>query len=165
MTSQNTPLYLPPDARETVSLWADRMTFNVTGEETGGAYAILEYVAAPGSGSPFHVHHNEDESFYILTGTMIFQLGESKFEAVPGSFVRIPRGLVHAFANKGADNVHSLVILSPAGLERFFRELGGLAKVYPEGAPREEFLTLARKYNLDFEVPPPVPGGKKGLSQ
>jgi quercetin dioxygenase-like cupin family protein len=165
MSSQDSALFVPPNSRETVSLWADRMTFNVTGEETGGAYAILEYVAAPGSGSPFHVHRNEDESFYILAGTMTFQLGESKFEAVPGSFVRIPRGLVHAFVNQGVEHVRSLVILSPAGLERFFKELGELAGNYPEGAPREAFLTLARKYNLDFEVPAPGTGGREGLIQ
>jgi len=155
MSRENIAPFVPPNTRETVSLWADRMTFNVTGEETGGAYAILEYVAAPGSGSPFHVHQNEDESFYILSGAMTFQLGESKFEAAAGSFVFIPRGLVHAFANKGAEAVTSLVILSPAGLENFFKELAEIAKVYPEGAPRDVFLPLARKYNLDFEAAPP----------
>jgi quercetin dioxygenase-like cupin family protein len=155
MSLENSAVFVPPDERETVSLWADEMTFSVTGEETGGAYAILEYIAAPGSGSPFHVHHNEDESFYIVAGTMTFQLGESKVEAAPGSFVFIPRGLVHAFVNKGSEGVRSLVILSPAGLETFFKELGELAKAYPEGAPREVFLTLAGKYDLDFEIPPP----------
>jgi quercetin dioxygenase-like cupin family protein len=133
-----------------VSIWGDRMIFRVTGEDTGGAYAVLEYIAGPGSGSPRHVHHNEDESFYILDGAMTFDLGDGTVKAEAGAFVSIPKEMYHAFGNREQEPVRCLVILYPAGLEHFFEELAEMAREHPEGPPRDAFLALADKYNVDF---------------
>jgi|GEM_PF-5926405 len=58
---------LPLNNGKTVSLGGgSTMTFRVSGDDTGGAYSVLEYLAAPGAGSAMHLHRNEDESFFIL---------------------------------------------------------------------------------------------------
>jgi len=50
------------------SLWVlgDLYTFKVVGEETGGAIAVLEVQVQPQNGPPPHIHHREDETFYVL---------------------------------------------------------------------------------------------------
>ena len=126
------------------------MTFRVSGEDTGGTYSVLEYLAAPGAGSAMHVHRNEDESFFILEGAITFQLGTEKTRATPGTFIHIPKGLRHAFVNAEAEPARSMVILTPGGLEYFFAEISTLLRTYPSGPPSELVQALTDKYSLDF---------------
>jgi mannose-6-phosphate isomerase-like protein (cupin superfamily) len=103
----------------------DKVTFLVTGEQSGGACFICEGMAPPGGGPPPHVHHHEEESFYLLQGTLTIEAAGRTFQAAPGDFVRIPRGTVHSFRNNGKEDARALVIVTPtgpAGLERFFQE-------------------------------------------
>src|SRR5215213_5844713 len=65
-----------------------------TAEQTGGAFGLIEHVIIPAgedSASPWHVHHAEDEAFYVVEGQMTFLCGEQKVEAGPGTFVYGPR--------------------------------------------------------------------------
>ena len=142
---------LPLNNGKTVSLGGgSTMTFRVSGKDTGGAYSVLEYLAAPGAGSAMHVHYNEDESFFILEGAITFQLGSEKTRATPGTFIHIPKGLRHAFVNAEAQPARSIVILTPAGLVYFFAELSELLKTYPTGPPPDVVQALTDRYNLDF---------------
>lgn len=103
----------------------DRVTFLVTGEQSGGACFIIEVSVPPGGGPPPHIHHFEEESFYLLDGTLSIQAGGRTFEASSGDFMHIPRGMVHTFKNIGTTAAKTLVVISPAGpagLQRFFEE-------------------------------------------
>jgi len=103
----------------------DKVTFLVTGAQSGGACFICEGMAPPGGGPPPHVHHWEEESFYLLQGTLTIQAAGRTFQATAGDFVHIPRGTVHSFRNDGEVDAKALVIVSPAGpagLEKFFEE-------------------------------------------
>jgi uncharacterized cupin superfamily protein len=122
-------------------------------------------MAPPGGGPPPHVHHFEDESFYILEGTVTFQADGRTFQASPGDFVHIPRGTVHSFRNDGKVEGKALVVISPAGpagMQRFFEE-----SFYPatdrSAAPpliTEELMgrmmTAAPKNGLEFVRPTPT---------
>ena len=79
----------------------DHYTFLVTGEETGGAYFVMQALVPPGGGPPPHVHTREDETFYLLEGQVEFLFGEETIVAGPGDFVNVPRGTVHRFLNTG----------------------------------------------------------------
>jgi len=82
-------------------------------------------VLAPGGGPPPHIHHFEDESFYILEGSATFQAGGQTIHVKPGDFIQIPRGTVHSLKNEGNVQARALVIISPAGptgLQQFFEE-------------------------------------------
>lgn len=140
---------LGPGEGHTIDLGAIQMTWKATGADTGGAYALAEYVGAPGSGSQPHTHSNEDETFYIVEGAMIFQLGEREFRAEAGAYVWIPRGLRHAFVNAEAEPVRALLLAVPAGLERFFEELAELSRRADGPAP-DEIAALTERYGLDF---------------
>ena len=62
-------------------------TIKATGKETGGLYSIVEVLEPHGAAAPLHVHHKEDEAFYIVEGEMTFYVGEETYKAAPGSFI------------------------------------------------------------------------------
>ena len=123
MTTQNKAFHLPAD---TVRLTRGRATdtpFLVTGAQTNGAYFIMEAIVPPGGGPPLHIHHREQESFYLLEGRLDITLGEKKLEATTGDFVQTPRGAVHAFRNVGNKTARMLLFFSPAGMDKYFEEV------------------------------------------
>lgn len=150
MTTDDGGIALLERDEKTVSLGSATVTFKARGEETGGAYSVLEYTADPGAGSGMHRHQREDESFYILEGALTFQLEERKFKAGPGQFVRIAKGMRHAFVNGEAEPARCLIFCSPPGLEGFFEEFGEMLKVSPNGPSNEDVLALADRYGVEF---------------
>jgi quercetin dioxygenase-like cupin family protein len=107
------------------SYWGpgDRYTFLVTGAHNNGAYFIMEAIIPSGGGPPLHIHHREEESFYLLEGALEITLGEKKINATIGDFVQIPRRIVHGFQNVGSTAARMLLFLSPAGMEKYFEEV------------------------------------------
>lgn len=91
----------------------------------------------PGPGR--HVHTREDEGIYIVAGTLSVEVGDHRYEAGPESFIWMPRGVPHVFANLSEDEVWTVGLLNPPGLEDMFREqteyFGNLV-----GAPDPEVL-------------------------
>ena len=99
------------------------MTFLITGEETGGALFLADISVLPGGGTSPHIHHREDESFYLLEGTLTVQVGGNTITASSGDFVYLPRGVAHSFRNTGEVPAKALVLTVPAGLEGFFMDV------------------------------------------
>ena len=125
MPDQNQVKYVP--AGKGPIYWGpgDRVSFLVTGAESHGGCFIVEGMAAPGGGPPPHIHHFEDESFYILEGTATFQAGGQTIYAKQGDFIHIPRGTVHSLKNEGKVPARALIITSPAGptgMQQFVEE-------------------------------------------
>jgi len=136
----------------------DRMTFLITGAETGGAFFMAEVSVVPGGGPPPHVHTREDESFYIQQGTLAAQVGDKALNASAGDFVHGPRGVVHSFKNVGPETAKVLLVVTPAGLENFFAEtffpaagISDIAEIGP--AVIERSLKNAPKYGTEFLLP------------
>jgi len=99
-------------------------TLRVSALETEGSFEVIEYKgpAIP----PPHVHRERDEAFYILNGSFTFTLGRETVEAPAGTMTLVRRGTRHGFTT--SPGARALLIIAPAGLEGFFRELGqGLA--------------------------------------
>src|SRR5215207_3097329 len=98
-------------------------TIKVTAEQTGGQYALVEILAPDGYEGVLHVHHFEDEGFYILESEMTFYVGEQTIKAGLGSFLFGPKDVPHAFTvDSGPERL--LFLLSPAGFEGLIREMG-----------------------------------------
>jgi quercetin dioxygenase-like cupin family protein len=149
-----TPGVARPDA-----VWWQGALFTIKGRraETSGAIGLVEANFWEGMGTPLHVHHREDEAFYVLDGRIRFRLGEEDFVAGPGDFVFGPRERPHCFKvlEGGAS---ALVLMTPAGLEHMFVE-GGVPAVDPARPPSREYdieqvKELARKYGFDVVGPP-----------
>lgn len=143
------------------ALWVlgDLYEFKATGESTGGAYALVETTVSPGlPGPPPHIHHREDEAFYVLEGEVELNVEGNVSTAGPGSFVNVPKGTLHTFKNAGTTPARFLGIVAPAGFEGFFEEVGEPVtdKTAPPAGPPdvEKVMALAPKYGL--EIPPPA---------
>jgi quercetin dioxygenase-like cupin family protein len=91
-------------------------------ETTEGAYvAMVGAMPAGEEGPPLHIHPYTDEAFYIADGELTFQLGGQEVVAGPGTFVFVPRGVVHTARNSGSGPMRGLLLLSPGGAEHIFQ--------------------------------------------
>src|SRR5918997_2450301 len=133
-------------------------TIKATAEQTGGQYTLVEILAPEGFASPLHVHHFEDESFYILEGEMTFYVGEQTIKAQPGSFLFGPKEVPHAFTVvRGPARL--LFIFTPAGLEGGIREMGEPARSLsippqpeapPDDAEMERLAAIGPRYGAEI---------------
>ena len=88
----------------------------VGGSENADAVTIYEFtVPAKSAGAPPHIHSNEDEYFYVVSGTASFMNGEDVVEAPAGSFAALTRGNLHAFWNAG-DEEAVMVMMTVGGI-------------------------------------------------
>ncbi|MGE0541466.1 MAG: quercetin 2,3-dioxygenase [Dehalococcoidia bacterium] len=137
------------------------MTAKAGSEQTGGAFTLLEWTAPPGFAPPLHRHQVEDEAFYILDGTLEVTCGDRRWQATPGAFVFLPRGVVHGFTVTGTVPIRGLQLTVPAGFEQFMAEVGEPAQALtlpPPAAPDvEKLLAAAARHRIDILGPPPGP--------
>jgi quercetin dioxygenase-like cupin family protein len=139
---------VPPGEGHTLMLVGGRYTFKASGEDTGGAYALIEMVLPPGSGPPPHLHEREEESFYILEGTLQFQVGDESVTAGAGAYVKTPRGVAHALKNVGTTPARALVLVTPAGIEKYFEEIGQPEGEMPKAQALEKAKEIAPRYGI-----------------
>jgi quercetin dioxygenase-like cupin family protein len=96
----------------------------LSGEQTGGALAIVEYTFPPGSiGAAPHIHHGHAEHFHILDGEVTFELADQTTTVGAGGTVSIPIGVAHGFRNASEQWATCLFLLTPAGYENYFRDI------------------------------------------
>lgn len=127
-----------------------------TGETSGGAFGLLEHWSMPPDfGSPYHVHHLEDEAFYVLEGEMAFICNGKWVKGGPGTYVFGPREIPHGFKVIGTAPARMLLMCSPAGFERFVLELR--EDLTSPAAPPDmaKLVAVAAKYSIDILGPLP----------
>ncbi|MGL5857375.1 MAG: cupin domain-containing protein [Angustibacter sp.] len=98
--------------------------FQLTGADTGGAFALEVFTVPPGTlGARPHVHHAHDEYFYVLDGELTVHTGDGEVVAGPRHLVAAVRGTPHGFRNAGGSVVQALCLYTPAGYEGYFRDV------------------------------------------
>lgn len=104
--------------------WGDGLAvLKVTGNETGGQLSLIEITEPPGYEAPLHVHHNEDEGFWVLEGELELEVGGARFALGPGDFAMGPRGVQHGY-RVGPHGCRLLFVLTPSGFEHVVRSMG-----------------------------------------
>ncbi len=151
-------ILLSPGEGEMVWLDGLGVRFMIDGVVTGGTFALVEHPIGPRVlAVPMHTHRHEDEYTYVLKGEVGVQIGDEVRVARPGDLVFKPRHVPHAFWNAGDALARALEIISPAGFERYFREIAPLLPPVHEGPLNVEALgAVMAKYGLemDFESIP-----------
>ena len=81
----------------------------------GDDFVIVRWKAEVGDHwiAPLHVHHRDDEAWYVLSGTLGFRLGDDLLEAGPGAAVLARRGTPHTFRNAGDTKAQYLIVMTP----------------------------------------------------
>jgi mannose-6-phosphate isomerase-like protein (cupin superfamily) len=119
------PRIIGPRDGKFVDLRSVGVRFMIWGAESGGTFSLVEHPIPPRTlVAPLHLHEREDEYSYVLEGRMGAQLGEDVVFAEAGDLVFKPRNQWHTFWNAGDTPCRILEIISPAGFEHFFNELG-----------------------------------------
>ena len=127
-----------------------------TAETTRGAFGLMEHWEMPvGFASPYHTHHREDESFYVLEGEMAFVCGGKWRKAGPGTFVYGPREIPHGFKVIGSAPARMLLMCTPGGFEGFVLEQTTPIAAPPSPPDMDRLITLAAKYGIDIHGPLP----------
>lgn len=165
MTINQDGLWVQPGQETSFSVVGDLVTFKAVGEDTGGKYALFEFVVQPQTGPPLHIHSREDEAFYIQEGEYEFQLDDRTVVATAGTFIHSPKGQLHGFKNIGTIPAKMLCWVTPAGIEKFFAQVG--QRVEDPHAPLppvssatiERLLVTAPKYGLNI-IPPATDSSK-----
>jgi quercetin dioxygenase-like cupin family protein len=139
----------------------DVYTMLVTGEETGGTYAIWHAVVHPGGGPPPHIHRREEEAFFVLRGELsLWAEGERLPSAHAGDWVALPRDGEHAFKNETTEPVEMLIMVAPAGLEQMFTATAvpwsdpWQAPPQPSREELERLKALVPQFGVEFRPPP-----------
>jgi quercetin dioxygenase-like cupin family protein len=155
------------DAGEGDAYWLLGMLqiVKISGAETGGAFGMVEVTVRAGEGSPWHVHREEDEWFYVLEGELTVWVGDECCSLSPGSFAFGPKGIPHTFYG-GTDGAKALVGFSPFQFEGFLHEVGepAGARVLPpplaEAPDPARLIPIAARNGFDILGPPGPPPGR-----
>ena len=142
----------PEDAKEGF-LGSIGVRWMIDGLETGERFSLVEHPMSPRAlAAPLHLHTREDEYSYILEGRMGALLGDEVVEAGPGDLVHKPRNQWHTFWNAGDEPCRILEIISPAGFENFFDELGQAMAAINASNPGEVLPSsdLPMRYAIEF---------------
>lgn len=137
-------------------------TIKADGAATGGRVLVTEQVAPRGAGSPLHVHHNENEWFYVLEGELTIWVAGRTVAAPAGAFVFGPRDVPHTFI-VSSEQARFLLVTEPAGFEGFIRALAAPAPgpqlpPFPAAPPdMEPVLRAAAEHGLEILGPPGIP--------
>jgi mannose-6-phosphate isomerase-like protein (cupin superfamily) len=144
------PVILRPGEGERIAAGATTVV-KATAETTGGTFSISEATFPSGMNGPLsHAHRYTTDTFYVLEGTLHMTVGERQIDASAGSYILVPPGVAHTFANTSDEPVRFLNISSPGWLENYLRDLAGVMRLGTTPVP-PDVAAIAAKY--DFVVP------------
>ena len=128
------------------SIGAIGVAFRLSGEQTGGQVAVVEHPFPVGALVPPHVHTREDEFSIVTAGRIGFRSGDDEVVLEAGGYIVKPRGELHTMWNAGDVEARMIEVITPAGLENFFRDLADLVESGTAGP--DTLPPLAAEYGL-----------------
>jgi mannose-6-phosphate isomerase-like protein (cupin superfamily) len=161
-TATLAPVAHAPGEGEHLWFFGGLTTIKADGAATGGRVLITESRMTLGGGSPLHVHHNEDEWFYVLEGELTIWVDGKTVVAGAGAFVYGPRDVPHTFV-VSSEEARFLLVTEPAAFEGFIRALAAPADA-PEIPPAPTappdmapVLQATAEYGIEILGPPGIP--------
>ena len=113
-----------PEGGEAIQLGSTRMRILEDGSTTAHRLGVGEITIAPHTTGPLqHRHAQHDEGFYVVSGAVRFTVGDTDHDAAAGSFVMVPPGAPHTFANLGDVPAVLLNTFTPDLYVQYFRDL------------------------------------------
>lgn len=111
------PMIIPPGEGRLYPMGRMHAVFKADREETANAYSVSEWWLEPGTSLPNQHAHPEDHVFYVIEGVLSLFMGDDHHLAARGSYVMIPGGTAHAFANEGTEAAGFISFNVPGGFE------------------------------------------------
>ena len=145
------------------TLMGQNVRIRTPGSATEDRVTVIEAVEPPHSPPPVYTRHAFIEMFLVVEGALTFQfLHESAFLLEAGQMVTVPGFRPHSFWNDGDEPARTMLICTPAGLDRFFEASDRLLRRMPPGstdpdAVKSEMARLREEYGLEHVAPAPLP--------
>jgi mannose-6-phosphate isomerase-like protein (cupin superfamily) len=154
--------YTLPDREGQPARWwlGGHLAVKTRAADTDGRFCQIEFSDPCGMAPPVHIHHWEDETFYVLEGLVTVFVGDSRIDVSKGEFVFMPRELPHTYLVR-SERARALVTYAPAGVEQFFIEMG-LPVTDPDQPPapvvpdHDVFAREMGRYGVELVGPPPT---------
>lgn len=150
-----TLLTVASDEGEARWWFAALAVIKATAADTGGQMCIVEVTEPPGTEGPLHVHHREDEAFWILEGDVTLQIGDELIEVHAGDYAFGPRDIPHRYT-VGAAGCRMLFICTPGGFEGLVRDMSepAASRTLPPPAEQEpdweHVAAVAQRYGCEL---------------
>ena len=145
---------------ESYAFFGSLTTLKATAASTNGQLCMTDNRAPRGVGSPLHIHHREDEWFYVLEGELTIWCDGKTVVAGPGDFVFGPRGVPHTFVVT-SEEAHFLLATQPGDFERFIRTLAEPVETLAAGTAgppdMDKIVAAAEANGIEIIGPPGIP--------
>ena len=159
MTAVLSCYHLAADEGDAYDFLSTLALVKASGASTNNALGVVETRLPAGFSPPPHIHHDEDEAFYLLSGRIEAQLGDQKIPAQQGSFLWLPRNVRHGFVVSAEGPCTILTITTPAGFAGFVAEVGAATTTtdrLPEPSEPDipRLVEVSGRYGIEFPPPP-----------
>jgi quercetin dioxygenase-like cupin family protein len=161
-TAGAAPIAVQSGEGEALWVLGSLVTVKASNQTTAGRVMVLEALAPRGTGSPLHVHRNEDEWFYVIEGEVTFWVDGEIVVGTPGTFVYGPRDHPHTFIVT-SDEARFLLVTEPGAFSGFLRAVAEPAaeRVIPPPATEPPDMAAlaaaAAQYGIEILGPPGIP--------
>lgn len=133
---------------KTFTVFGDRVDVFVDSSMSNGLSSTLVQEVHPGGGPPPHSHTKEDETFLVLNGEFELLIDGKWHSLVPGEAAYARRGSIHTFRNSGTTVGRIMVVITPAGFEKYLQEIGG----YSPATDMPKIIEISNRYGITFHL-------------
>jgi quercetin dioxygenase-like cupin family protein len=141
MSLSNPVLTGPSEGRSVTYGSGSTAELKIDGEQSGGGWGVVDWHVRAGDEPPLHTHTREDETVYVVEGSITAYLGDQTIEVAAGSYAALPKGIPHGLTVNG-EEAHLLVAVVPAGFEQYL-------------VPRDGEEADPEEYGLEINGPVP----------
>jgi mannose-6-phosphate isomerase-like protein (cupin superfamily) len=135
-----------------LSVLGETIHIKISAADTDGRFTVIEETSTPNAGPPLHMHSREDEWFYVLEGSFLFDVDGKRITVSKGGSVFGPRGVPHTFRSTGTAPGRLLVMMQPGGFERFFEKMDQACQ---NGIPSiETIVPIFEEFGMTVIGPP-----------
>lgn len=143
--------FTSPDAQPVLNFLGSSERLLVSGSQAGGEFALADGTAPRGHTAPLHCHLWATETFVVISGELLFEVGDERRSASPGHVAVLPRNVPHTFVVVSA-TARYLILHTPAGFDDFIHDVGAAAQTGQELDP-PVLAELARRYGIEILGP------------
>lgn len=145
------PVILKYGEGKGITVGNSKLFLKLSSEAASNKLSITEYELSPKfPGPPPHKHKVFEHAWYVLEGGLTIQLGDEISVLTKGSFIFIPKTMLHAFSNQSNSVVKMLVVDMPGGFERYYDDLQA---AFGDGKAIDQ--EIIRSIQLKYDTYPP----------
>lgn len=138
-------------AGETLQVLSDRICLKLKASDSPHRMAVMTVEVPPTGSVPPHTHDKEEESYFMLAGTMVMQLGSQELTIETGDFVHVPAGTIHGYRNDTHQPVRFLAWSVGGAIDEFFTEMSEQIREMPNDLPK--MPAILEKYGIQMVQP------------